>query len=166
MARPWTIKNKSSFTYESVAGISETISVGENGVTEEWIILLRSEDHEEALQERRQLDNTDMIYLSDKIHYAHKPESFYADPLEAISDPSADIFSILFPEHQNHDPEALRAAISKLTPQQQELINELYHEHRSLCDLAKQYAVTYGAIQDRRRKILARLKKLLSEAVE
>jgi len=51
MARPWTIKNKSSFTYESVTGISETIRVGENGVTEEWIILLRSEDHEEALQE-------------------------------------------------------------------------------------------------------------------
>ena len=47
-----TNKNdNTTYTYKSVDGTTSTIRVGENGVTEDMIILLKAEDHKEELQE-------------------------------------------------------------------------------------------------------------------
>ena len=49
---------QTTYTYKSVDGSTRTIRVGEDGVTEEMIILLRDSDREMALQERYQEENS------------------------------------------------------------------------------------------------------------
>ena len=73
--------------------------------------------------------------------------------------------SILFPDEEItiNMIEKLRSAITYLTDQQKDLVNALYHAKKTVSEIAREQGVTPGAIQDRRRKIFARLKKILDE---
>jgi RNA polymerase sigma factor (sigma-70 family) len=59
----------------------------------------------------------------------------------------------------------LRGAIEELLPQQQDLVRKIYFENRTLTSIAVEEGVSVAAIQNRLKKILQRLKKILSQGV-
>lgn len=167
MAKQWNPKDTTSYTYESVDGSKRTIRVGEDGVTEEMILFLKTNDNEMSLQDRRQEKHASYEFRNAMERFYCSPDPEVLCPLDQIPDPAADIARILFPE-ETDDPqmiEKLRMAIEKLTAQQKELVDALYHTRKTMADIAREQNVTHGAIRDRRRKILERLKKILEEEI-
>ena len=165
MAKKWNPKVNITFTYKTVTGKYEMIHVGEDGVTQDWINFLEAEEHIVELQERYQMENTDYGFLNATRSHGKHPDSGYGDPLEQIPDPAADILQIICSGDAEIASEysILKKAIEKLTSQQQDLIYELFYEQKTIAQIAREQSVTHGAIQDRRRKILTRLKNILSE---
>ena len=165
MAKARNYKNTTSYTYESVDGSRNTIHPGQDGVTEELIIFLQSSDRDFALQDRSQQENTSYDFQNAVSRYDADADHEACGPWEKIADPSADIMSILFPDEEItiNMIEKLRSAITYLTDQQKDLVNALYHAKKTVSEIAREQGVTPGAIQDRRRKIFERLRKILDE---
>ena len=165
MAKKWNPKDTTSYTYESVDGSKRTIRVGEDGVTEEMILFLKASDNRMSLQDRYQEKHTSYDFRNAMDRFYCSPDPDVLCPLDQIPDPAADITRILFPE-ETDDPqmiEKLCVAIEKLTMEQKELVDALYHTRKKIMEIAREQNVTSGAIQNRRRKILARLRKILEE---
>jgi len=59
----------------------------------------------------------------------------------------------------------LRGAVEELLPQQQDLVRKIYFEKRTLTSIAVEEGVSVAAIQNRIKKILQKLKKILSKGV-
>lgn len=57
--------------------------------------------------------------------------------------------------------ERLRQAMERLLPEQRELLIKVYYQNNKLIDLAKEYGVSFQAIQNRLKKIYEKLKKFL-----
>ena len=57
--------------------------------------------------------------------------------------------------------ERLRQAMERLLPEQRELLIKVYYQNIKLNDLAKEYGVSFQAIQNRLKKIYEKLKKFL-----
>ncbi len=152
-----------TYTYKSVDGSTRTIRVGEDGVTEEMIVLLQESDREMALQERYQEENADYSIRNAIRRFETAPNNIIDHPLDWIADPKADIMKILFPDRAEDSLllKKLESAIEQLTDNQRDLIYELYGFCKSMADVAREQDVTYEAIQNRRSKIFRRLKKLV-----
>lgn len=167
MAKPWKPKSSKFYSYTSVTGEIRTVTAGKDGVTEDLIVFLATEEHAEELQDRYQLENTDYDFLNAENMFRRHPNSYFGgDPLEQIADPHADIFNILFPNNTvnvSKREAMIRRLVKKLTPQQQELIFSLYYEQKILADFARDLNLTYSAAKSRRSKILVRLKRLITE---
>lgn len=56
----------------------------------------------------------------------------------------------------------LRNAIKRLSPRQRELLHKVYYQNIKLTDLAKEYGISYQALQNRLKKIYNQLKKFLN----
>ena len=97
------------YTYRSADGTTQTIRVGEDGVTEEMIILLRDSDRELDLQERYQEENSSYEYRNAVQRFEKIPNEDEDHPLDRIADPKADITKELFPEGSDT---ALRRVLS------------------------------------------------------
>ena len=164
MAKQWKPKETLSYTYTSVDGSICTICVGENGVTEEDIMLLRQCDHAEELQNRYEEENLDYNYLN-KIHTYEKQSDAGEHPIERIPDAHADIWNLLFPEPDTRDKKiaSVRKAMECLTDDQVDLIFDLYGLQRVILDLGREKGVSEAAIRNRRNKILKRMKTLLED---
>lgn len=154
---------QTTYTYKSVDGSTRTIRVGEDGVTEEMIILLRDSDREMALQERYQEENSSYKLQNAIRRFENVPNEDEDHPLDRIADPRADIMKILFPNKAEDSllMKKLESAMELLTEGQRDLIYELYGFCKSMADVAREQDVTYEAIQNRRSKIFRRLKKLI-----
>lgn len=59
------------------------------------------------------------------------------------------------------DKEKVRQAISKLEPQQQWLVKQVYFNQRTNVSIASELGVTEGAIRDRLKRIFEKIKKFL-----
>ena len=89
----------------------------------------------------------------------HESLSGVADKSPILIDPVADIEADVI---ANTEKTALHIAIAKLQPQQKELVDKLYFQNMKIADVARLENVTEGAIRNRVRKILAKLKKYLT----
>ena len=160
-----TIEKATTYTYKSVDGTSRTIRVGEDGVTEEMIVLLRDSDREMDLQDRYQEENSSYEYQNAVARFEKIPNEDEDHPLERIADPRADIMKILFPDNAEDSLllKKLETAMEQLTEGQRDLIYELYGFCKSMSDVAREQDVSYEAIQNRRSKIFRRLKKLIDD---
>ena len=151
------------YTYRSADGTTQTIRVGEDGVTEEMIILLRDSDRELDLQERYQEENSSYEYRNAVQRFEKIPNEDEDHPLDRIADPKADITKGLFPDKAEESLllKKLETAMTQLTDGQRDLIYELYGFCKSMADIAREQEVSYEAVQNRRNKIFRRLKKLI-----
>ena len=156
-------QDPTTYTYESVDGSTSTIRVGEDGVTEEMIVLLQQDDNRNYLQDLYQMRNADYGFQNEMAKYYRSGDENAINPLDQIADPAADISRILFPDVADNPEllERLCKAIEQLTDSQKDLIHELYGLRRSHVDIAQDQGVTPVAIRNRRDKILRRLAKLL-----
>ena len=59
----------------------------------------------------------------------------------------------------------LYAAIKTLTPEQQELIRLVFFEGETLITIAKEYGISYQAVQNRLHKIYVNLRKKIGEGI-
>ena len=163
MAKPQ--KSNTEYKYISVTGEVQVIRLGEDGINEKWLSVLEADEHSVKLQERYHLEHISYKYLNAQTRNGLDLYSGYGDPLEQIADPCADIWNQLFPEEEKANQEVLKLQklIKKLTKQQRKLLSALYDEQKTISEIARAEGVTHAAIQDRRRKIFSRLKKMLSE---
>jgi DNA-directed RNA polymerase specialized sigma24 family protein len=141
-----------------------TITVGDDGVTEEHILLLEEFDHDEQLQERYTEENLDYATENKKMRFARGDENIPEDPMNAIATNSTNP-ETLFDEEEVMDSqvEQLLQLMEKLTPAQIDLIYDHYGARRYLADIAKQEDCSPQAVANRKNKIITRLKKLFSE---
>ena len=79
-----------------------------------------------------------------------------------IADGRADTESIA--ERRERDA-LLYAAMTKLLPQQRELIKQVYYEGKTVTELVKEYGVSKAAVSIRLKKIYIKLKKVLEKGL-
>lgn len=131
---------------------------GENGVTKEWVALLRQWDHDERLQNRYAEENNDPVMEREKRNGSQEA----LDQMEALPDFTYAPETRLFPGRLKKvlRTKELRELIKNhLEPQQQELIYLYYVEQIKQADIAKAAGVSSAAIDGRRRRICAKLRK-------
>lgn len=153
-----------TYTYQFQEGAPAVLEAGKDGVTEELILFLQVSDNEMRLQTRYQLENESYAFQNAmKRHCANPDET--VDPIERFADPQADIFKILFSDEKkaSKEEEQVRRIIAQLTENQRELIWEVYGMLRGDTEIAREQNVTREAIQNRRKKLMRRVEKLLKE---
>ena len=156
-------KNLTSYTYESADGSKITLQAGQDGVTEKWLAYLRAEDAAITEQEDYQRKHLDYGYQNALAYYERDPENTAEHPMNQFQDPNADIFRILYPEEAEDSPllAETKNAIQLLSDAQKDLIYELYGLCRTINEIAHEQGVTKTAIQNRRNKIVNRIKKII-----
>ena len=159
-------KKKTTYTYQYLDGRSCEIEVGKDGVTKELLSFLEESDREMDLQMRYQRQNTDYFYLNCSKVFSDNPGDTREDPVNQLPDRNADIFSILFPEKpvMSSEIQQLSHVMDMLTEKQRDLIWEAYGLHKGDTEIAREQHVTREAIQNRRKKIIRRIEKLLKES--
>ena len=157
-----------SYTYwdeESKAYIAIPITPGQDGVTEDHILLLQSMDHREALDNRYAEENLDFGTENQKAKCLEDPERFPDDPIENLGTSKTDPAYLL--DQDQNEPSAtvelLSQLMQELEPQQVDLIYEVFGAYRQLTEIAKEQGVTTAAISRRISKITTRLKKLFAQ---
>ena len=139
----------------------EVCIIGENGFTNELRVVL---DDLDVCEER--------INDADRHHrdtvFSQKMNSFYADesefannPLEEIPQQKQQPFESVV--NENPQIQKLLKAMEKLTPEQIDLIYDIYGSMRFGADIAQEQGVSRQAINNRLKKIRARLEKLMAE---
>ena len=169
MSRPR--KNRSvsySYTYwdeESKAYLTIPITPGQDGVTEDQILLLQDLDHREALDTRYAEEHLEFDTENKKAYCSDDSESFPDDPIENIGTSKTDPAYLL--DQDADEPSAmvelLPQLMQELEPQQVDLIYEVFGACRQLTEIAKEQGVTTAAVSRRISKIIARLKKLFAQ---
>ena len=156
-------KRATTYTYESVDGSRSTIQVGQDGVTKKWLAFLMEDDAAALEQEDYQRKHEDYGYRNAVARYEQCPEDETAHPMDEIPDPAADIFRILYPEETEDDSlvTKIEAAMEKLTEEQRDLIYELFGLCRTVSEIAREQDVSREAIQNRRSKIVNRMRKMI-----
>lgn len=164
MARTWKPKSTASYTYYPADGKPITITLDDEGVTEELIIFLHSQDNETHLQNRYQEEHTDYAFLHKTRRYDMDPEH-EENPFDMIPDENSDVWSALFPEEKTLSSklERLREILPLLTDNQRDLIYRLYGERKTPAEIAREDGVSKAAIHDRQKKLMNRIMKLMSE---
>ena len=164
MARAWKPKSTASYTYYPADGKPVTISLDDEGVTEELIVFLHSQDNEAHLQNRYQEEHTDYAFLHKARRYDMAPEH-EENPFDLIPDESSDIWNALFPEEEEFSArlERLCEVLPLLTENQLDLIYRLYGERKTPAEIAREDGVSKVAIHDRQKKLMNRIMKLMDE---
>ena len=164
-------RNKSiTYTYwywndEAKKTLPITITAGQDGVTEEHILLLNDFDHAAGLCDRYEQENRDFSIENKKSQYSEEPVDCTGDPIENLGTHKTDPAFFLEQKADEPNPliEQLLALMEKLTPQQIDLIYDLFGSGRQLTEIAKEEGVSVTAIHNRKSKIIARLRKLFAE---
>lgn len=154
------------YIYVPAHGQPIFLTPGQDGVTEEDILILSGLDHEQAKRLDYERKKRDFACEAAKEEVSDSNTDAHIDPIENMADPKADIFSLLFPEKEQEDPRLalLHDFIDRLQPQQIDLLYSLYGELKQMTEIAEQEGVTKYAIYNRQQKILTRLKKMFAEA--
>ena len=142
----------------------EVCVVGDGGISPELRTMLDEMDAEEE----RLLD-ADRHHV-DKV-FASKMDTYYADQNEHANNPLEMIpqrRQRTFQDALREDPRIaqLLVAMDKLTPEQVDLIYAVYGEMKFGADVARDQGVSRQAINNRLKKIHARLAKLMADLDE
>ena len=163
-------KQSTTYTYwhwneEAKKALPITITAGQDSVTEDHIIMLDDFDHAADLGGRYEQENRDYGTENKKAKYESDPDDSIGDPIENLSTSKADPAFFLDQKADEPNPlvEQLLTLMEKLTPQQIDLIYDLFGSQRQLTEIAKEEDVSVTAIHNRKSKIIARLKKLFAE---
>ena len=156
-------KRATTYIYESADGSRSTIQVGQDGVTRKWLAFLTEDDAAVLEQDDYQRKHEDYGYQNAVARYEQCPDDESDHPMDKIPDPTADIFRILYPEETVESPllEKLREAVGQLTDDQRNLIYELFGLCRTVSEIAREQDVSRAAIQNRRTKIVNRVRKMI-----
>lgn len=141
-----------------------TITVGEDGVTAEHIILIKECDHEEQLQERYVKENLDYATENKKEKFYRGDENAAEDPIDGLATNKTNPDFFLY-EDEVVPPqvEQLLQLMEKLSPTQIDFIYAHYGEGRYMADIASEQGCTTQAVNNKKNKIINRLKKLFAE---
>ena len=165
------LNNNGGYTYwiwdeDAKQEIAYELTSGEDGVTNEWIVLLDSWDHDEDLSERYEYEHRDLGYEKFKEKTAKGAiGDITEDEFEEISSMGDEPFNVIVEKNGKKDSEEvmkLLDAMQKLTPAQINLIYALFGELRTVTEIAEEESVTEAAIRNRRDKIKKRLEKLMA----
>ena len=163
-------KQPITYTYwrwdvESKKTLPVTITSGQDGVTEEHIIILNDLNHAADLGDRYEQENRDYETENKKLQHFRNPEKFSEDPINALITHNTDPAFFLDQKADEPNPlvEQLLTLMEKLTPQQIDLIYDLFGSQRQLTEIAGEEDVSVTAIHNRKSKIIARLRKLFAE---
>jgi len=163
-------KQQTTYTYwrwdeESKKTLPITMTAGQDSVTEEHIILLNELDHAADLGDRYEQENRDYSTENKKAKYESDPDDSIGDPIENLSTRKTD--PAFFLDQKADEPnslvEQLLTLMEKLTPQQIDLIYDLFGSQRQLTEIAQEEGKSVTAIHNRKSKIIARLRKLFAE---
>ena len=164
-------KNQSTtYTYwrwdeESKKTLPITMTAGQDSVTEEHIIMLNELDHAADLGDRYEQENRDYGTENKKTKLESDPNDSIGDPIENLGTRKTD--PAFFLEEKSDEPnplvEQLLILMEKLTPQQIDLIYDLFGSQRQLTEIANEEGKSVTAIHNRKSKIIARLRKLFAE---
>lgn len=166
------LKNNQPTTYtywhwdeESKKNLPITITAGQDGVTEEHIIMLNDLNHAADLGDRYEQENRDYGTENKKSKYTEDPDDCIGDPIENIGTRKTDPAFFLEKNMDEPNPliEQLLILMEKLTPQQIDLIYDIFGSGRQLTEIANKEGVSVTAIHNRKSKIIARLRKLFAE---
>ena len=95
-----------------------------------------------------------------KAHYHNVSLQSLEEAGYQIADNSPDCLESLILREESADKHRrLKQALSMLTPSQKKIVYYLYVKNLSLKEIAAKLGITYQAVQDRRKKILEKLKK-------
>ena len=163
-------ENRITYTYwrwdeESKKNLPITITAGQDSVTEEHIIMLNELDHAADLGDRYEQENRDYATENKKSKLENDPDDCIGDPIENLGTRKTD--PAFFLEEKSDEPnplvEQLLILMEKLTPQQIDLIYDLFGSQRQLTEIANEEGKSVTAIHNRKSKIIARLRKLFAE---
>jgi hypothetical protein len=155
-------ENKTEFYYY-IDGKPYLLTVGENGITEEIITVLRDSYNYERLNDRYQGELEDKRCEFAKNLITTNSVQSPTDPIENLTSHHISPEEALFSKEV--DPtlrDKVHTLIAHLIPSQQELFWQL-SEGRRLVDIARDEGTTDNAIRSRRRKMFARIKALYEE---
>ena len=142
-----------------------TITAGQDSVTEEHIIMLNELDHAADLGDRYEQENRDYATENKKSKFENDPDDCIGNPIENLGTRKTD--PAFFLEEKSDEPnplvEQLLILMEKLTPQQIDLIYDLFGSQRQLTEIANEEGKSVTAIHNRKSKIIARLRKLFAE---
>ena len=168
-----------------VEGHSETLSIKpgdkvfvdkvEKVVSEEYINELYSITHRIDLDDRYYEDNRDKVFDDQKKKQDDSSGNTGSDPFDTVL--FADVYGAChmynkagnYTSQVNHDSKVYRALIAieaikdSLTEAQLDLLYDMYGKGMGQSELARKYGVSKQAIDNRKRKMLTRIKKLLAE---
>ena len=154
------------YVYHTATGEPIYIMPGE--VSQDVILMLTDMDHNEALGERYTEENRSYWAEHVKQKAADDNDSTDNDPFDCLPDPAADVFEAAFGDEE--EPSGLAAAFEQvriyLTPQQIDFIYDHFGLRLTLEEIARRDGVTPQAIQNRKKKIIARIRKLMTELGE
>ena len=163
-------KQPTTYTYwhwdeEAKRTLPISIITGQDGVTEEHIIMLNDFDHAADLGDRYEQENRDYGTENKKSKLESDPDDCIGDPIENLGTHKTDPAFLLEQKVDEPNPLVgqLLTLMEKLTPQQIDLIYDLFGSERQLTEIAKEEGTSVTAIHNRKSKIIARLKKLFAE---
>ncbi len=134
--------------------VAAVVKVGENGVTQEDIILLYNMDTEQESaddKERKQKD-----YGFEHLCRAAGNDENLETPIDTMPNPEELEYHSALPKEVYSQ---LEIFLEELTEDQRELIRMSYHEQLSNCEIARQIGKTEGTVRYRLNKILKALKE-------
>lgn len=142
----------------------EVCVVGDGGISPELRTMLDEMDAEEERLLDADRHHVDKVFASKMDTYYAKQNEHANNPLEMIPQRRQRTFQDALRE----DPRIaqLLVAMDKLTPEQVDLVYAVYGEMKFGADVAREQGVTRQAINNRLKKIHARLAKLMADLDE
>ena len=161
-----TPRKKATYTYKFQDDASVTLEAGKDGVTKKLIVFLEESDRKFDLQKRYQEENESYAYQNAVAKYFSPACNFSDHPMNWFADLGATIEQILFSEEEVSPFETmlekLDSVMEMLTDGQRDLIRDIYGLMKTDTEIAAEQNVSFQAIQNRRKKMMKRIEKLMN----